>query len=1001
MNTNKPAIALAALAAVAGATVAAAPMSRGYWIWTSGPSNPHNLHAYFRKTFAISGAPSMGVVRITADSRYEFYVNGRRVSRGPARSHTRWMAYETVDVAPYLRSGPNVFAVMVQHYGEWTFRSQVGRAGFLMEADVQAGGTAVQVQTDASWKCLPSEAWDTSVPRMDKQLAFPDVFDARKEPRGWIDATFDDSSWAAPVVIGPANVAPWTDLGPSGIPSPTEIAQTPAAVVDVASVRETPPASYIDFLPLFDRQGWAVAYATTCIFAPTKREVDLQFGCDDAGKLWLDGVLVLGRGQAGRSAPAQMAATVLLKPGWHRVTAKVVQMLGPWSMYFGVAGSGANGLVLSSEKDKAKPGTWRVSKAFEFDGTKGISAGFETAYAPEKTGPASDWKVLDAPIRPLRNVAAVLRCQMQRSEASAVTGARTLVTAQPSAVFQTKNGADGAVLLDMGREVFGYPRVTVKGARGGEIIDMGYGEALEGPDGAYVSPKSGGVGRLNPEHNDVAYADRFICRAGVNTFEPVDKRGFRYWEIAVRNAVSPVTLTEATVSLSTYPVTNRGSFECSDPLLNRIWETGRWTLQLNMDDSYTDCPWRERGQWWGDARIEFLANCYAFGDAALMRRALLQAAESQDAEGVVHGIFPTDWDGARLPSFSLMWVTSLWEYYLYTGDSTLLSQLLPSIDRLMAFFQMHLDAKLGLLRDVPYWVFIDWAPGLEVQRWGVSGSLNALYYRALSATADIARAAGDGEKADRYAARAAAVKAAINVSFWLPAEHVYSDLIDKDQATGRISQHMSSLVVDLGIAPPARWADTMRRTDTDPQSIKIGSPYFASFYLNALYAMGRDQDALAYIRKNWGAMLDWGATTFWEKWEPTDSLCHAWSACPTRDLPAEYLGVRPVAPGWKQWEMAPAFCDLSWAKGVVPTPQGDIKAAWTRENGGIKITISAPAGTTATVRVPLKGLEQARWKVDGRLNSPSYAKVEKTDAFWTVAFSLAGEHEITAVIPAS
>lgn len=996
MNKNKPGIAMAALAAATGAALSAAPMSRGLWIWTAGPQNPHNLHVYFRRSFVVSGTPSTAVARITADTRYEFYVNGHRVSRGPARSHTRWMAYETVDIAPYIRTGQNAFAVMVQHYGEWTFRTQVGRAGFLMEADVQDGANAIQIQSDASWKCLVSEAWDSTVPKMDKQLAFPDVFDARKEPAGWTNPAFDDSKWGKPVVIGAANVAPWTDLSPSDIPEPTEIPQTPSAVMDVSAVRAPHPASHINFLPHYDRQGWGVTYATTCLYVPTARDVTLELGCDDAGKAWVDGALVMELSKPGRSAPAQVSAVTHLKPGWHRIMVKVVQMLGPWDMYFGASGPGANGVVISADKDPAKPGTWRISKAFEFDGSKGSSAGYDAVFSPEKSGPGNDWKMVDAPIEPMHNIAAALRCQTQHNDTAAVDSAMTLTTSNQAAVFQSRAGQDGSVLLDMGRELLGYPHITVKGAQGGEIIDMGYGEALEGLDGAYVSPKSGVAGRLNPEHNDVAYADRFICRPGDNTFEPADKRGFRYWQIVVRNAKSPVTLTEATVLLSTYPVKYRGSFECSDPLLNRIWEAGRWTLQLNMDDAYTDCPWRERGQWWGDARVEFLANSYAFGDTALMKRALLQGAQSQDAEGVVHGIFPTDWDGARLPSFSLMWVTSVWEYYLYTGDASLLAPMLPVIDRLMGFFQTHLDPKLGLLRDVPYWVFIDWAPGMEVQRWGVSGTLNALYYRGLVAAADIARASGDAEKSERYSAKAVGIKDAMNSGFWIPSQRVYSDWMEKDVVTGRMSQHMSSLLVAYGIAPRARWEDTMRRAETDPKSIRIGTPYFAAFYLNALYTMGRHQEALDYIRKHWGAMLDWGATTLWEKWEPTDSLCHAWSACPTQDLPAEYLGVRPVSPGWKQWEMVPSFCDLKYAKGVVPTPQGGIKAAWTISGKDVSVAVTVPVGTVATIRVPIKDLERARWKVDGRVNPPSYAKVEKTEAYFSVVLSAPGEHEVSA-----
>lgn len=995
MKTSNLASALAALTVTTGAASTAAPMARGSWIWAPGAENPRNLHVYFRKTFALSAPPTSAVARVTADNRYVLYINGHRVSRGPARSHTRWMAYETVDIAKYLTAGPNAIAAVVQHYGEWTFRSQNARAGFLLEADIHNGADAMRLQTDASWKCLPSEAWARDVDKMDLQLAFPDVFDARKEPVGWNAATFDDSAWKSPAVIGPAGTAPWTDLTPSDLPPEVEEPLRPASVVDVLAVRLPPPAAQIDMASFFDRKGWAIAYAATCLYVPTARSVTLETGCDDAAKVWLDGKLVLERIDGGPAAPAQVAAEVKLNPGWHRVMVKSVQVLGQWKVFFGVSGPGAKGVVLSAEKDAAKPGSWRISPLYEFDAAKGLRPGYDHAFAPESKGVTPEWKPAKAPIVSIKSVATIMRTESRLGSGTGlVVNPASLTSASPNATFQSRGGKDGAVLLDMGREVLGYPRVTIRGAQGGEIVDMGYGEGLEGPDGAYVSPVSRAKGRLNPEHKDVAYADRFICRAGDNTFEPVDKRGFRYWQIDIRNAAKPVTLSDAMVGLATYPVAYRGAFECSDPRLNRIWEMGRWTLQLNMDDAYTDCPWRERAQWWGDARVESLVNYYCFGDTALMRRALVQAAESQDAEGIVHGVFPTDWDGGRLPSFSLMWVYSLWEYYMFTGDSSLFVQMMPVIDRLMGFFQTRMSDEGGLLKDVPYWVFIDWAPGMEVQRFGVSGPLNCLYYRALVATADIARVSGDAEKAARYAGKASAVKTVINNLLWAPDERVYIGAIDKGKRTGPPSQHMSSLAVGFGIAPKERCADTIQRADTDPQSVKIGSPYFSSFYLDALYAMGRHADALAYIRNNWGKMLDWGATTFWEKWEPTDSLCHGWSACPTKDLPAQYLGVRPTAPGWTEWEVAPAFCDLQWARGTIPTVKGDINASWKRQERGVLFSLNVPAGTTGRIVLPQRGWERASWRVNGRSLATSTAKLDKSGANWVLTISQPGDYDV-------
>ena len=190
-------------------------------------------------------------------------------------------------------------------------------------------------------------------------------------------------------------------------------------------------------------------------------------------------------------------------------------------------------------------------------------------------------------------------------------------------------------------------------------------------------PRSDRLGRLNPDRDDVHYADRYVCRRGEQSFQTFDKRG-----VPLPAAGRPQRARRARVDgvgllFSTYPVENRGSFRCSDERLNRIWEIGRWTCRLNMEDGYTDCPWRERGQWWGDARVEALINYYAFGDTALIRRALRQKGQSLNEEGITWGVYPTDWDGGRLPSFTLIWVSTLWETYQHTGDRTIVAGLYP------------------------------------------------------------------------------------------------------------------------------------------------------------------------------------------------------------------------------------------------------------------------------------------------------------------------------------
>src|SRR5262249_40095547 len=120
---------------------------RGKWIWTPGEPSPRNSYTYFRKTLDLASAPTAARLHLTADSRYQLFVNGAFAGRGPARSDRRWLSYDTWDVARQLRKGRNVIAVLVHHYGEWTFQYMKGRGGLI--AELEGGGSSPLAVTDA------------------------------------------------------------------------------------------------------------------------------------------------------------------------------------------------------------------------------------------------------------------------------------------------------------------------------------------------------------------------------------------------------------------------------------------------------------------------------------------------------------------------------------------------------------------------------------------------------------------------------------------------------------------------------------------------------------------------------------------------------------------------------------------------------------------------------------------------------------------------------------
>src|SRR5947209_4946751 len=87
------------------------------WITLPGAS-PNDFGVYhFRKTFTLTALPAKFLIHVTADNRYQLYVNGTRVSWGPSRSDLNHWRYESVDIAKQLRVGPNALAAVVWNDG--------------------------------------------------------------------------------------------------------------------------------------------------------------------------------------------------------------------------------------------------------------------------------------------------------------------------------------------------------------------------------------------------------------------------------------------------------------------------------------------------------------------------------------------------------------------------------------------------------------------------------------------------------------------------------------------------------------------------------------------------------------------------------------------------------------------------------------------------------------------------------------------------------------------
>jgi alpha-L-rhamnosidase len=208
------------LESTAAAALASAPLAaqdaaqdngllRRQWTskWISVPGEHATEYGvyHFRRTFELPAKPARFVVHVSGDNRYQLFVNGQRVSWGPARGDLFHWRYETVDVAPYLNAGKNTFAAVVWNFGDLAPEAQITlQTGFVLQGDTAAER---ETDTNALWKCARDQSY-APLPASDVHAYYVvgpgDFVTGAAHPWGWERADFDDSHWPAATVVGPA-----------------------------------------------------------------------------------------------------------------------------------------------------------------------------------------------------------------------------------------------------------------------------------------------------------------------------------------------------------------------------------------------------------------------------------------------------------------------------------------------------------------------------------------------------------------------------------------------------------------------------------------------------------------------------------------------------------------------------------------------------------------------------------------------------------------------------
>ena len=348
------------------------------------------------------------------------------------------------------------------------------------------------------------------------------------------------------------------------------------------------------------------------------------------------------------------------------------------------------------------------------------------------------------------------------------------------------------VLLDRKTLTTAYPQLTVSGGKGASIR-LTYAEALYDQD------------QQKGDRNDVGNRqamgvhDRFLPDGGEHrTFEPLWWRVWRYLDLDIQTGSEPLTLESLRGEYTAYPFEERASFDSRDPDLKQIWNISWRTAQLDAHETYMDTPYWEQLQYVGDTRIQALISYAVTGDDRLAKQAIQSFDNSRIPEGLTQSRYPTS-QPQIIPTFSLLWIGMLHDYWRYRPDPSPVKAALPGTRTVLTWFSQY-EQPDGLLRKLPWWSFIDWVSSGELPTYdehGESCTTTLEYLGALTDAAELERAMGDKDRATQEDQRAQHVRSGLYEKCWDAGRKLLADNPDHTA----FSQQTNTLGVLFDVIP--------------------------------------------------------------------------------------------------------------------------------------------------------------------------------------------------------
>ena len=320
--------------------------------------------------------------------------------------------------------------------------------------------------------------------------------------------------------------------------------------------------------------------------------------------------------------------------------------------------------------------------------------------------------------------------------------------------------------------------------------------------------------------------------------------------------------------------------------------------------------------------------------------------------------------------YTFYWFKSVLDYYEYTADIAFVREIYPKMQTLMQYVQGRLSNE-GFADGRPDdWIFVDWVD-FPMHKRGILSFEQILLAKSVETMSVCAQLLRDNplqnppqgsitteeyaQDAIKYSKQYEVLREKIDATFWDKEKKAYLHSIEDGVMNDMVTKFPNMFAVLFDYVTEERKRDILEHVMLNKDVEAITTPYMRFYELEALCQMGEFDFVMSEMKAYWGGMLREGATSFWEKYVPSEqgtqhlqmygrpygkSLCHAWGASPVYLLGKYYLGIRPLKPGYMEWECRPNLGGLQWMSGSVPTPFGPITLTVNSEQIKIKSPVT-------------------------------------------------------------